>query len=178
MHTNAQTDAFIKAYGGPYILGQQEGKLKLIKGAPHLPLTDKICRGHNVVYELVHATKPPEPGFNTIIFGLNLRRSGFHYHQDTIASLKAKNGESHCVSLNCTFSYVNIASIQFTLRTKAPLVGKQPVVTTVYYEKPDEDNGKELVLWKPILNFKPREDSLYMAARGVQTTHGEQVLVI
>lgn len=62
---------------------------------------------------------------------------------------------------------------KFTLQTKAPLVGKQPVVTTVYYEKPDEDNGKELVLWKPMLNFKPREDSLYMAARGVQTTHGE-----
>ena len=73
---------------------QQEGKLKLIKGASHVPLTAKICRGHNVVYELVHATKPPEPGFNTLIFGLNLRRSGFHYHQDTIASLKAKNGES------------------------------------------------------------------------------------
>ncbi len=54
----------------------------------------------------------------------------------------------------------------------APLVGKQPVVTTVYYEKPELDNGKELVLWKPMLNFKPRNDSLYMAARGVQTTHG------
>ena len=103
-------DAFIKAYGGPYILGQQEGKLKLIKGAPHVPLTAKICRGHNVVYELVHATKPPEPGFNTLIFGLNLRRSGFHYHQDTIASLKAKNGEPHCI-LKLHFSYVTIVSI-------------------------------------------------------------------
>lgn len=141
------SDAFIKAYGGPYILGQQEDKLKLIKGNPHTPLTDKICRGHNVVYELVHMTKPPAPGFNTLIFGLNLRRSGFHYHQDTIANLKAKN---------------------------APLVGKQPVVTTVYYEKPDEDNGKELVLWKPLLNFTPRfkDDSLYNAARGCQTYHG------
>ena len=107
-------DAFIKAYGGPYILGQQEGKLKLIKGAPHVPLTAKICRGHNVVYELVHATKPPEPGFNTLIFGLNLRRSGFHYHQDTIASLKAKNGESpHCI-LKLHFSHMLTLS-QFSI---------------------------------------------------------------
>ncbi len=87
-------DAFIKAYGGPYVLGQNEGKLKLINGAPHTPLTEKVSRGHNAVYELVHMTKPPEPGFNTLIFGLNLRGSGFHYHQDAIASLKAKNGES------------------------------------------------------------------------------------
>ncbi|KAL3785984.1 hypothetical protein ACHAW5_005363 [Stephanodiscus triporus] len=88
------SDSFIKAYGGPYVLGQKEGKLKLVKGAPQTPLTEKVCRGHNVVYELVHMTKPPEPGFNTLIFGLNLRGSGFHYHQDTITSLKAKNGES------------------------------------------------------------------------------------
>ena len=92
-------DAFIVSYGGPYVLGQQEGKLTLIKGTQHTPLTDRVCRGHNVVYELVHMAKPPAPGFNTLIFGLNLRRSGFHYHQDTIASLKPKN---------------------------APLVGKQP----------------------------------------------------
>ncbi|KAL9190182.1 hypothetical protein ACHAXT_007393 [Thalassiosira profunda] len=138
-------DAFIRAFGGPYVLGQKEGKLKLIKGAPHTSLTEKICRGHNLVYELIHAEKPPAPGFNTLIYGLNLRRSGFHYHQDTIASLKAKN---------------------------APLVGRQPVVTTVYYEKPETDNGKELVLWKPMMNFKPRDDSLYAAARGVQTLHG------
>lgn len=76
------------------MLGQKEGKLKLIKGAPHVPLTEKVCRAHNVVYELVHMTKPPKPGFNTLIFGLNLRGSGFHYHQDTITSLKAKNGEA------------------------------------------------------------------------------------
>ena len=56
---------------------------------------------------------------------------------------------------------------------EAALVKCQPVVTTVYYEKPDDDNGKELVLWKPLLNFKPRNnDSLYMAARAVKTTHG------
>ena len=96
---NIYLDAFIVSYGGPYVLGQQEGKLTLIKGTPHTPLTDRMCRGHNVVYELVHMAKPPAPGFNTLIFGLNLRRSGFHYHQDTIASLKPKN---------------------------APLVGKQP----------------------------------------------------
>jgi len=139
------SDAFIKAYGGPYVLGQEEGKLKLLKGAPHTSLTEQICRGHNLVYELIHLTKPPEPGFNTLIFGLNLRRSGSHYHQDMIDLLKAKN---------------------------APLVSRQLVVTTVYYEKLEDDNGKELVLWKPILNFNPRDDSLYMAARGIQTLHG------
>ena len=85
-------DAFIRAFGGPYVLGQREGKLKLIKGSPHTPLTAKICKGHNVVYEIIHGVKPAEPGFNTLIFGLNLRRSGFHYHADTVPSLKAKNG--------------------------------------------------------------------------------------
>ncbi|KAL7492622.1 hypothetical protein ACHAWT_003291 [Skeletonema menzelii] len=138
-------DAFIRSFGGPYVLGQQEGKLKLIKGSSHTPLTEKICRGHNLVYEMIHHEKPPEPGFNTIIFGLNLRRSGFHYHQDTIASLKPKN---------------------------EPMIRNQPVVTTVYYQRPEVDNGKELVLWKPLLNFKPKGDSLYLAARGIRTTHG------
>ena len=37
--------------------------------------------------------------------------SGFHYHQDSIGELKEKN---------------------------VPLLPKQPVVTTVYYEKPSE----------------------------------------
>jgi len=138
-------DAFIRSFGGPYVLGQQEGKLKLIKGSPHIPLTEKICRGHNLVYQMVHFEKTPAPGFNTIIFGLNLRRSGFHYHQDTIASLKPKN---------------------------EPMIRNQPVVTTVYYQKPSVDDGKELVLWKPLLNFKPKGDSLYLAARGIRTTHG------
>lgn len=94
---------------------------------------------------MIHFEKPPKPGFNTIIFGLNLRRSGFHYHQDTIASLKPKN---------------------------EPMIRNQPVVTTVYYQLPEIDNGKELVLWKPLLNFKPKGDSLYLAARGIRTTHG------
>lgn len=137
--------SFIKAYGGPYVLGQQEGKLKLIKGNPHIDLTEKICRGHNIVYTLVHSEPPAGPGFNTLIFGLNLRRSGFHYHQDAIGALKAKN---------------------------APLLPCQPVVTTVFYEKPQHDEGKEMVLWKPLMNFKPKNDSLYMAARGIVTSHG------
>lgn len=136
---------FIKAYGGPYVLGQQEGKLKLIKGNPHVDLTEKLCRGHNIVYTLIHSEPPAGSGFNTLIFGLNLRRSGFHYHQDAIGSLKAKN---------------------------APLLPRQPVVTTVYYQKPQLDDGKEMVLWKPLMNFKPKDDSLYMAARGIVTSHG------
>jgi hypothetical protein len=62
---------------------------------------------------------------------------------------------------------------RYSIGSSAALVSRQPVVTTVYYEKPDDDNGKELVLWKPLLNFNPRNnDSLYMAARAVQTTHG------
>jgi hypothetical protein len=133
MHSNdfwshRGADAFIRAFGGEYVLGQKEGKLKLIKGSPHNPLTEKLCQGHNIVYTVVHGEKPPEPDFNTLIFGLNLRRSGFHYHQDAIGSLKAKN---------------------------APLLPRQPVVTTVFYEKPEADEGKEIVLWKPLLNFDP-----------------------
>ena len=52
------------------------------------------------------------------------------------------------------------------------MIEKQPVVTTVYYQRPEVDNGKELVLWKPLLNFRPKGDSLYLAARGIRTTHG------
>lgn len=122
-------------------------------------------------------TKPPEPGFNTLIFGLNLRGSGFHYHQDTIASLKAKNGESGVRTwfVNCLWSstIMLLDFHHYSIAPKAGLVSRQPVVTTVYYEKPDDDDGKELVLWKPLMNFYPRNnDSLYMAARAVQTTHG------
>ena len=75
---------------------------------------------------------------------LNLRSSGFYYHQDAIPSLEAKN---------------------------APLVPKQPVVTTVFYELPDEDGGKESVLWRPCLNWDARNDS-FCAARALVTTHG------
>jgi len=135
-------DAYIKGYGGPYVLGEEEGNLELIRGASHTPLTKEICRGHSAVYELIHLTNMSESGFDILIFGLNLRRSCFHYHQDTIASLNAKN---------------------------APLVSCQPVVTTTYYQKPEADNGKELVPWKPFLNFDPGDESLYMAGRRIQT---------
>lgn len=87
----------------------------------------------------------------------------FHYHQDAIPGLHAKN---------------------------APLVAHQPVVTTVFYERPDVDSGKEeLVLWKPLLNLSPvvgghnnqanaasnsadgGSNTEYHAARAVSTTH-------
>jgi hypothetical protein len=59
------------------------------------------------------------------------------------------------------------------LRHNADITSQEPVVTTVYYEKPDKDNGKELVLWKLLLSFNPQNnDSLYMAARAIQMTHG------
>lgn len=127
------------------MLGQQEGKLNLIIGNPHNAITERICHGHNIVYTIVHSAPPVGPGFNTLIFGLNLKRSGFHYHQDAIGALKAKN---------------------------APLLPRQPVVTTVYYEKPQQDGGKEMVLWKPLMNFKPKDNSVYAAARGIVTSHG------
>ena len=59
------------------VLGQDEGKLKLIRGAAHTPLTATIARGHSLIYTCVHLTHPAAPGFSTLIFGLNLRSSGF-----------------------------------------------------------------------------------------------------
>ena len=155
-------DALIRSFGGPYVLGQQSDKLKLVRGAPHTNLTRQMAVAHNIVYTLVHLVPPVEPGFNTLIFGCNLRGPGFHYHQDAIPGLHAKN---------------------------APLVAHQPVVTTVFYERPDVDSGKELVLWKPLLNFSPvvgghnnqanaasgsadgSSNTEYHAARAVSTTH-------
>jgi hypothetical protein len=142
-------DALIRAFGGPYVLGQHEDNLVLVHGAPHTVLTEKMCRAHNLVYTIVHLVPPIAPGFNTIIFGANLRGAGFHYHQDAVSSLKAKN---------------------------ACLMPRQPVVTTVVYQKPEMDNGKEVVLWKPLLNFRAGSSSsqceLYHAARALSTTQG------
>lgn len=143
-------DALIRAFGGPYVLGQHDEKLKLIHGAPHTELTKRMCLAHNLVYTAIHLVPPVAPGFNTLIFGCNLRGAGFHYHQDAIGELKAKNG---------------------------PLVSRQPVVTTVFYERPEQDQEKEVVLWKPCLNFSTSfsssgGDGCYDAARAVSTTHG------
>jgi hypothetical protein len=80
----------------------------------------------------------------------------------------------------------------------APLIPKQPVVTTVLNEKPMHDSGKECVFWKPLLNFTPRVSktaskqqpageecsftdddqqqssaALYLAARALPTVHGQ-----
>ena len=77
--------------GRPDVLGQDEGKLKLIHGAEHTPLTATVCVGHNLIYTAVHLCHPQPPGFNTLIFGLNVRSSGFYYHQDAeIPGLSAK----------------------------------------------------------------------------------------
>lgn len=83
-------DAFIRSFGGPYVLGQKRGQLKLIKGVPHTDLTAKICRGHNLVYAATHLKHPLGPGFNVIVFGLNIRRGGFHFHKDHISGLSPK----------------------------------------------------------------------------------------
>ena len=138
-------DAFIRAFGGPYVLGQDEGKLKLIRGAEHTPLTRMISVGHSLIYTATHLTLPTAPGFNTLIFGLNLRSSGFYYHQDAeVPGLAAKN---------------------------APLVPQQPVVTTVIYDDPQSDSGKEVLLFRPALNWEPR-DGPFTAARALYTPHG------
>jgi len=136
-------DGFIRAFGGPYVLGQDEGKLKLVRPAEHTALSRQLSRGHSMIYTATHLAHPAAPGFNTLIMSLNVRSSGFYYHQDDMRDVEAK----------C-----------------APLVRKQPVVTTVFYEKP-EDEGKESVLWRPIDNWQPRGDT-FSAARCLVTTQG------
>jgi hypothetical protein len=42
-------DALIRSFGGPYVLGQKEEKLKLIRGAPHTELTRKYLLYPHVV---------------------------------------------------------------------------------------------------------------------------------
>ena len=181
MHTehfwlNRKGESFIKVYGGSYVLGQKVDDMQLVLGATHQALTNRICCAHNLIYTVIHLENPAAPGFNTLIFGLNLSSSGFHYHQDSIPNLKGKN---------------------------ASLLPKQPVVTTVLYENIQEDSGKECVFWKPILNFTPRandkinnnvssknkmiqsssstdsntiskrNEDLYLAARACPTKHGQ-----
>ena len=53
----------------------------------------------------------------------------------------------------------------------APLISHQPVVTTVLYEDAAADSGKEVVLWRPILNWEAG-DGAFTAARALQTPHG------
>ena len=54
---------------------------------------------------------------------------------------------------------------------EAPLTPKQPVVTSVFYERPEADGGKESVLWRPCLNWQARGD-VFCAARALGTPHG------
>ena len=197
-------DAFIRSFGGPYVLvsayicclyllcffyklayctaasntkmpacfpqryifppsqGQKSGDLKLIQGTPHTDLTAKICKGHNLVYAATHLKHPLGPkGFNVIVFGLNIRRGGFHFHKDHKEGFLPKS---------------------------APLLDEQPVATTVFYERPDFDDGKEVVNWKPASNFDgiqakggtahdqeergTRKNNYYLSARTVRTYHG------
>lgn len=127
------------------VLGQDEGKLKLIRGAEHTELTAQISRGHSLIYTATHLALPTAPGFNTLIFGLNLRSSGFYYHQDAeLPGLGAKN---------------------------APLVPWQPVVTTVLYGDPARDSGKEVLLFRPALNWEASHGA-FTAARALRTPHG------
>lgn len=71
--------------------------------------------------------------------------SGFYYHQDAeIPGLPAKN---------------------------APLLPYQPVVTSVLYSQPDVDSGKEVLLFRPLLNWDAMEGP-FSAARALRTVHG------
>ena len=58
------------------------------------------------------------------------------------------------------------------LAKNAPLTPYQPVVTTVLYEKPSADSAKEVVLWKPALNWDHDTPTFFRAARGIETCHG------
>lgn len=40
------------------------------------------------------------------------------------------------------------------------------------YEQPQEDSGKEVVLWRPVLNWDENTPTYYHAARGLRTVHG------
>lgn len=51
------------------------------------------------------------------------------------------------------------------------MCSRQPVVTTVFYEHPEADSGKELVLWRPALNWDTK-GGVYSAARALSTPHG------
>lgn len=106
MWVQRNCDGYIRAFGGPYVLGQDEDKLKIVHGAPHTAFSRMISRGHSLIYTATHLTHPAAPGYNTLILALNLRSAGFYYHQDAVGELKPK---------------------------AAPLVPKQPVVTTVFY---------------------------------------------
>lgn len=84
-------DALIRAMGGPYVLGQEEDQLKLVRGSPHTELTrkyflsplqcfrnllpptlpfslllrqylEKMCIVHSLVYAAVHLALPAAPG--------------------------------------------------------------------------------------------------------------------
>ena len=147
-------DSFIRSFGGPYVLGQDEGKLKLIRGAAHSELTQTVCRGHSLLYTAIHLAPPVAPGFNTLIFGLNLRSAGFYYHQDSdvrwavgrghdprtrtpLAAAVPRCSPAADVPENCS----RIRPLSLLLQVaglaakNAPLKPSQPVVTTVLYDR-------------------------------------------
>jgi hypothetical protein len=81
-------DQLIAVFGSPYVLGQDVGKLKLVMPHTnkeivcvdtdnHTIATKKHCMGKNLIYLVVMREKVAEPGFNTLIFGLCWRGSGF-----------------------------------------------------------------------------------------------------
>ena len=110
----------------------------------------------------VHLCHPASPGFNTLIFGLNLRGSGFHYHQAPLSANNLYSGD-HAPAPSCT----RIAHARISPRgipscamaqdadmglkqgakacapKNAPLLKEQPVVTSVFYQSPQDDSGKE-----------------------------------
>ena len=72
-------------------------------------------------------------------------------------------------SIGCSFYYHADAELPGLPSKNAPLVPYQPVVTTVFYDA-GADSGKELVMWRPSLNFDVTGP--FSAARALQTPHG------
>ena len=143
-------DQLIATFGAPYILGQKDDELVVAHCQPHCQITQSLCRGKNIIHAVMHLKHVQTPGFNTIVFGLAWRGSGFSYHRDQIRELQAKD---------------------------VPLCENQAVSTTVLYEKPQLDSGKETVCWLPLKGWKyygASYDNPYLAKYQLQTFHGTE----
>ena len=123
-------DQLIACFGpGGYVLGQSEHELKLVVPQESTELIKTLCTANSIMYHIVFGEPAPAPGFNTIIFALHWRGSGFGYHSDQKSSLITKD---FC------------------------MVPRQGVMTTVLYEKPAADSGKgEHWRFENVSNYGP-----------------------
>ena len=110
-----KNDAYIRVFGGPYVLGQKADSLDLVNGHSHNVLTAMICVAQNLVYTAVHLETPPAPGFNTIIFGLNLNASGRNTIYERDCSLLMISILSSLITM---FSIASFFTIRFPLSSR------------------------------------------------------------